>query len=347
MNEKAPLTRKIGRWVLRLAILTVIIAIAIGAAFSFSPVPGAMVLRYMFGLDGEKLRAELTKYHRADVSVIKDRQYKSGDADAKLDVYFPASTQAGEKRPTVVWTHGGAWLYGSKDQEAGYYQTLASEGFTVVSLDYSLAPGANYPKPIHQVNDALAYLTANADELHVDNNRIFMAGDSAGAQITSQMAVLITNPDNAAALGIKPAINPEQLRGVILHCGFYDISKFVKSAEISPVRFLRWGMSTMVWAYFGTPNPDETILMQMSAMHNATPTFPPTFISGGNGDPLTDAYSRPFAEKLSSMGVMVTTLFFPPDHQPSLGHEYQFHLDQPDAQRALAETVTFLREHSK
>jgi hypothetical protein len=40
----------------------------------------------------------------------------------------------------------------------------------------------------------------------------------------------------------------------------------------------------------------------MSAFYYLTPEFPATFSSGGNGDPLTDAYSKPFAEKLEELG---------------------------------------------
>ena len=38
----------------------------------------------------------------------------------------------------------------------------------------------------------------------------------------------------------------------------------------------------------------------------------------------------------------VTTLFWPADHTPALQHEYQFHLDLPEAQHALTETLDFL-----
>ena len=42
----------------------------------------------------------------------------------------------------------------------------------------------------------------------------------------------------------------------------------------------------------------------------------------------------------------VTTFFFAEDHQPVLGHEYQFKLDDADAQEAFTRTLTFLAERS-
>ena len=39
-----------------------------------------------------------------------------------------------------------------------YATTLAAAGYTVASLDYSLAPGARYPTPVQQANAAFAFL---------------------------------------------------------------------------------------------------------------------------------------------------------------------------------------------
>jgi acetyl esterase/lipase len=298
----------------------------------------------MFEKDSANLAKSLEPFRPTGITAIKDEHYRANE-DVHLDVYFPEA--APQRLPTVVWIHGGGWLSGSKNDASIYYQALANEGITVIPIDYTLAPTGKYPMPLEQVNDALAYIVANAERFRVDENRIFIAGDSAGAQITSQIAMIVTQPtDYAVKMQIKPKIDPGQLRGVILHCGFYDLPKFAESAEISPVRFLRWGMSTMIWAYTGTRSPNDLDLRKMSAMYNATRTFPATFISGGNGDPLTDAHSKPFAEKLSSLSVPVTAVFFPADHQPSLGHEYQFRLDLEDSQAVLKMTAEFVRQRS-
>jgi acetyl esterase len=335
------------KWVLRLLAFLLVVVVVVVAAFMISPRPGAFVVKTLFDMDNESLQAALESSRRSDVTAIDDVQYRENDADAFLDVYYPANTPAGTRLPTLFWTHGGAWIQGSRKYYTPFFQTYANQGFTVVAVGYSLAPGKQYPTPVVQLNDALKYVVANADRFHVDPTRIFMAGDSAGSQITSQVATLITSPDYAARMTIRPAIAPEQLRGVILHCGFYDLAKFAESAEMSPVRFLRFGMTSMIWAYTGSRTPSPQMLDEMSAYNHATNKFPATFISGGNGDPLTDAYSKPFAEKLQSMGVDVTTLFFPPEHEPKLAHEYQFRMNQPDAQRAFRESVEFLKRRSQ
>jgi acetyl esterase/lipase len=80
----------------------------------------------------------------------------------------------------------------------------------------------------------------------------------------------------------------------------------------------------------------------MSTIDDVTADFPPTWISGGNGDPLTATQSRPLHDRLDQLGVDVTALFFPDDTQPPLPHEYQFHLDRPEAHQALQSTIDWL-----
>jgi acetyl esterase/lipase len=336
---------KLLRGILRIMAALFVLVVIVFVIFSISPAPGAAVIRYMFDKGSADLAKRIESFKPTGITSIKGEHYRPNE-DIHLDVYFPEEVAStGKSLPTVVWVHGGGWLSGSKEDAAVYYQSLAKEGFTVIPIDYTIAPAGQYPLPVEQVNDALAYIVTNAERFHVDKDRIFIAGDSAGAQITSQIAMVITGPtDYAVKVQIKPSIAPRQLRGVILHCGFYDLPKFVESAEISPVRFLRWGMSTMIWAYMGKRSPDDLDLRKMSAMYNATPAFPATFISGGNGDPLTDGHSRPFAEKLSSMSVPVTTLFYPAEHQPSLGHEYQFDLNLEDSRATLKKTAEFIRQ---
>jgi acetyl esterase/lipase len=53
----------------------------------------------------------------------------------------------------------------------------------------------------------------NAARFHVDLDRIVLAGDSAGAQITSQIAALVANPAYAAELRLTPSLAPRNCAG--------------------------------------------------------------------------------------------------------------------------------------
>ncbi len=322
----------------RRGFLSLVGAVAgVTVAFRVSPWPGATIIRKLFDHGAAKTKASLQRHAATGVDQLLDQHYRADDPAALLDVYYSQGTTAGQ--PTIVWIHGGGWVSGDKADAAPYFTVLAAQGYTVVSLNYSYGPKRHYPTAVFQINDALSYLQDNADRLHIDVDRIVMAGDSAGSQLASQLANIITNPGYAAQMHVVPGLEPEQLRGVVLNCGVYDVT-----ALHSAVGGLAgWGFNTTIWAYTGLKGyASEPAMAEMSTIDFTSAEFPPAFVTGGNADPLTAGQSKPFAERLDRLGVAVTTLFFPDDHEPALPHEYQFDLDTDAGNEALAQTLAFL-----
>jgi acetyl esterase/lipase len=318
-----------------LGLLAAGVVVAIVA--TVSPWPAALLIRALFEKGARETIAEMEPYAPADgVAQQLDVEYGNAGANTSLDVFSPDT--GADPLPTVVWIHGGAWISGVKEDVRPYVRMIAAEGYTTVALNYTVSPEATYPTAITQLNDALAFLLDHADEYRIDPDRIVIAGDSAGANLTSQLAVLTTSPEYADAVGIVPALTPEQLRAVILDCGIYDVSGIPNAPGIGG-----WGFRIALWSYLGERDwSDSTGGQQMSTLDYVTGAFPATWISGGNADPLTANQSELLAAKLDGLGVDVTPVFYPEDHEPALPHEYQFHLDFADAQAALQSTLDFL-----
>jgi acetyl esterase/lipase len=217
----------------------------------------------------------------------------------------------------------------------------------VIGINYSRAPEKQYPTAIYQMNDAYTYLQNNADKFHANTNKIVFAGDSAGSQISSQMAGMITNPAYAEEVGITPSLKPEQLKGVVLNCGIYNMLRLTTPDPTLP-QIIGWGDDVSVWAYVGTKDFEHSeAIKEMSSIEHINKNFPATYITGGNADPLTNEQSKPMADKLKSLGVEVDELFYPADHTPALKHEYQFVLGNEDGQHALTETLAFIKKHTQ
>lgn len=340
-NSKLPLYRK--KSFLWAVGSTVTVILLVLLAFRLSPWPGAFIIRTVFNHNGSKvLKAMQDALPDYPVTVLQDEQYRAGDNAAKLDVYIPQSVENTDQQlPIVMWTHGGAWLSGDKKDAGPYFARLANEGFVVVSVNYGLAPGSPYPTAVHQLNDAHAYVIANAARFHGNPNKIILAGDSAGANLSSQMAALATNPAYAQEVNITPALNTSNLAAVLLWCGIYQMEGLATNNPTLP-KIVSWGDKVTVWAYTGTRDTNSPLIRQMSPYYHVTSAFPATFISGGNGDPLTKVQSMPLAEKLSGLGVPLTTLFYADDHTPSLPHEYQFTFNT-DGEAAFVTMVQFLK----
>jgi acetyl esterase len=333
---------------LRITIISIVSLIIFTLViFRVSPAPGAWVIRSVFDRNGAKILAALEK-HQPTIAITSmlNQQYRKNDTDAKLDVYYPTATPKDAVLPTIIWTHGGAWISGDKANDTPYFKLLAAEGFTVVALDYSLAPEHQYPTPVYQLNDAYAYLQKNTARFHIDANKFILAGDSAGAQLTSQMGAIVTNPEYARTVGVAPSLKPSQLKGLVLNCGIYMMDGLTEPDPALP-KLIGWGDDISVWAYSGTKDFSDPVIKQMSAYYHVTKDYPPVYITGGNADPLTNAQARPFADLLTSLGVSVTKNFFADDHKPALPHEYQFNLDNQDGVTAFQKTIEFARSQTK
>lgn len=304
-----------------------------------SPWPAALMIRALFEKGANDTVAEMLPYvPDRGIDEKLDVAYAPGGPDTTFDTFSPSDSTG--PLPTVVWIHGGAWISGTKENVDPYARILAARGFTTVSLNYTISPEVAYPTALKQLNTALGYLVAHADELRIDPDQIIIAGDSAGSQYTSQLATIVTSPAYAEKVGIKPTLTKNQLRAVILNCGIYDVSGIPNAPGIGG-----WGFRTALWAYLGTKDWSTTPGgEQMSTLDDVTADFPQTWISGGNADPLTDTQSKPLAAKLTSLGVPVTAVFYDSGHVPALPHEYQFHLKFEDAQTALDSTVAFLKK---
>jgi acetyl esterase/lipase len=339
-NPRTPPKRSL---LLRIVLWTVgfAVVVTVGSAIAFqvSPWPAVLLIRYSFDKGAAEASRALERHLPRDVTAVLNEQYDPGDGQAYLDVFYPSAIADSERRLlTVVWVHGGAWVSGRKDDVSNYAKILAGKGITVVSVNYSIAPGATYPAPVRQVTAALAYLVRDAARLHVDPSRFVLAGDSAGAHIAAQVANIIAVPSYAQAVGELPTIERSQLVAALLYCGPYSIDNVNLTGPFGDFQ------KTVLWAYSGGKDFGANRRFATASIINyVTSAFPPAFISAGNADPL-QPQSVAFAGALESHGVAVERLFFVPNYKPALPHEYQFNLDTEAGRLALDRSVRFLEQ---
>jgi acetyl esterase len=87
----------------------------------------------------------------------------------------------------LVWAHGGSWRYGSAVQ---WHETTARladlSRWTVVSVDYRLAPGHRHPAPVADLLTALEWSRRHSD---ISGSRLAVGGDSSGATLAACAAI--------------------------------------------------------------------------------------------------------------------------------------------------------------
>ncbi len=109
-----------------------------------------------------------------------------GGHEIEADVYPGRGPGA---RPAVIWIHGGALIFGSKnDIGALPLKKLRAAGFTVVAVNYRLAPEAKLTEILRDLDHAHAWIRAQADRLKIDSSRIAVMGHSAGGYLALSAA---------------------------------------------------------------------------------------------------------------------------------------------------------------
>ncbi len=198
----------------KLAVAVMAVAViggAVYAAFQLSPWPSVLLIRYAFDQGAAEAAAAVAPHVPQGISARLGLSYAAGDHDALFDVFAPADVDS--PLPAIVWVHGGGFISGSHSDLAGYLKVVAARGYVTFAVDYTLAPEAGFPTPVRQVNAALSHIAAHAGDFKIDPQRIFLAGDSAGAHIVAQSTLIISNPDYARRMQIEPGMARASLRG--------------------------------------------------------------------------------------------------------------------------------------
>ncbi|MGQ9375327.1 alpha/beta hydrolase [Acinetobacter tandoii] len=100
--------------------------------------------------------------------------------------YHPAPNK---KLPMLVFYHGGGFVVGSIDSYDEVCRLLAVHAHVqVLSIDYPLAPEASPYQIVQSCEDALAWVYQNRKQLKILKNRIAVAGDSAGGNLSAVVA---------------------------------------------------------------------------------------------------------------------------------------------------------------
>ncbi|XP_074306906.1 putative carboxylesterase 2 [Silene latifolia] len=136
----------------------------------------------------------------------------STETGVSVRLYKPQGLKSNEKVPLLVYFHGGAFLVetASSPLYHSYLNVLSSKGnIIVVSVDYNRAPEHPLPAAYDDSWAALQWVKSGFSgaepwlSTHVDPARVFLAGDSAGANLSHHMAMRIAksnNPDGKIAL---------------------------------------------------------------------------------------------------------------------------------------------------
>ena len=159
----------------------------------------------------------------------------------KMDIYEPICGDISSKKPLLIWIHGGAFLAGDKNETSitNLCKQFAKRGYVTASINYRLgfvsddaAWNCNFPnyscifasdsaewirawyRGIQDAKGALRYLINRSNQFKIDNNNVFVAGESAGSLISLGVGLLdtiIERMPQTFAIGALPNPNSNAL----------------------------------------------------------------------------------------------------------------------------------------
>lgn len=112
------------------------------------------------------------------VAHVEDRSIPGPGGQIPIRVYAP---EGDGPHPMLVYFHGGGFVVCDLDSHDGICRSLTNAaGCVTVSVDYRLAPEARFPAAPEDCYAATRWVSANADALGGDPQRLAVVGDSAG-----------------------------------------------------------------------------------------------------------------------------------------------------------------------
>lgn len=243
------------------------------------------------------------------------------------DIYYPEPWE-GETYPVIVSIHGGGWFYGDKKLYSLYTKYLASKGFAVVNFNYRLAPEYPYPCGFLDCCRLMDFLAKNAKGYRLDLNRLYMVGDSAGAQLVSQYSIFATSEEYRALFEeAKELVAPVPAK-VALNCGVYEL--YGREDSRVSQNYLPEGLSEKL---------TESITHVLDYMNE---DFPGTFLMASVNDSLLPA-SAVMKNKLEECKVSYEYHEYGQTNSAD-AHVFHVNLRSEEGQRCNREELEFFRK---
>ncbi len=138
----------------------------------------------------ELLRQQLLVGGKQRVGAVVDLEVDGAEGPMAARMYVPTERLGSGPVPTMLYLHGGGWMYGDLESHDPVCRFLAERsGVQLLAIDYRLAPEHPFPAAVEDCRAAYRWLVDHADDLDADPERLAVGGDSAGGALAHSTAV--------------------------------------------------------------------------------------------------------------------------------------------------------------
>lgn len=221
---------------------------------------------------------------------IENKFIPGPTADLPIRIYRPTNNPTA---PAIVYFHGGGWVLNFLDIYDASLTTLANRtGATVISVNYQKAPEHPFPIPFDDCYATLEWVLANSEVLRINRQSVAVAGDSAGGNLAS--AVALKARDQKIELAYQLLIYPCNERN-------FETPSYIKNAT-------GYGLSTQAmqwfWDQYLQGDSHDQNPYAIPARADSLKDVAPAIIVTAEYDPLLSD-SEQYVELLKASGVDV------------------------------------------
>jgi acetyl esterase/lipase len=236
--------------------------------------------------------ARMLRIYR-DYAHDTDISYGEHGARNHLDIWRRPDLDRGGRAPVLLQVPGGAWMVGSKRQQAYPLMShLAELGWVCVAINYRLSPRSTWPDHIVDVKRALAWTKEHIAEYGGDPDWIAITGGSAGGHLSALAALTANDPQFQP--GFEDA--DTSVRAAVPFYGLYDFNG--EDSAIHPL------MAPMLGKYVFKRTRAEIAdaFRVASPISYVSADAPPFFVLHGTNDSLIPVQqARAFSARLQQV----------------------------------------------
>ena len=203
----------------------------------------------------------------------------------------------GSARPLIVYIHGGGWVIGDLETHHAFCQNLSqASGCSVLALGYRLAPEHPFPAAPDDCLAATRWIARHVAQLGCNNQRLVIAGDSAGGNLTT-----------CTCLELDPASREKVAGEVLIYPATDHYSAGFRSyVERAKGQALTANITIWFWdTYLGDLSAEAPAAARAFPLRSTKlASLPPTLLVTAEKDPLRDE-GKAYAEALQAQGVAV------------------------------------------
>lgn len=235
-----------------------------------------------------------------------------------IDVYQYTTDKTTVEMPTLYYIHGGGFFGGHHGVVEESLKLMCEKfDFTIFSVDYRLAPEHPFPIGHEDCYNVLKWIVSKSEDLNINKNLIFVAGDSAGGNLTQYCSTRDIEDGTNIVKGqmlLYPTLNAANVEDEYFK---WDISHYKMSKRDKK------GLTKMLTMFGGMTTGLKEILKVEDCLNDYMNPYtrdpkhnPPTWLTVGEHDYLK-VETLAYGAKLHDAGIDVTTIVY-----NGMGHAY-------------------------